>query len=170
MGEGDLLEIEAGPPKGVTPTNGPLYFDWSAVYGLNLILPLLYGWSMTNDGGRVGMFAMIAMLYAFGIWACRSNRSLGIVLTVGGGIVALTQLFPAPQIFAGMIGTSIANRIEGVAKAPDDVTEDINTVLGGVIATGMTGGLLILLALVLGAIFWGLGRSVTRENHNSGPL
>lgn len=40
---------------------------WTAIYVANLILPLLLGWGVTSDGGRIGMICAIAALWAFGL-------------------------------------------------------------------------------------------------------
>lgn len=135
------------------PTKGKkrLYVAWFFVFALNLIVPALIGWQMTEDGGRIGMLAAGMLLLAVGYWICAVARQLGFALVVGGVAVALSQVFPILQMTAGIVSCALAEAM-GLYSSGDDVNP-LGTVAGDVgsfALTLITGGLLMAAALAVG--------------------
>ncbi len=125
---------------------------WTLVFALNLIVPLFFGWMMTADGGRFGMAAGIGLLWYLGDRACGWTDGWGRALVSGGFVVALSQLFPLLQIWAGIVGTGIATALERVTSGEPRVGGTLHTELGGLIATGVTGLCLMGVAAFCGGI------------------
>jgi hypothetical protein len=130
-----------------------IYLVWTIVFVLNLAVPLLIAWNVSNDSGGLGMFAAIAALYLLGSWICAKHcRHLGVGLIAGGLCVGLTQVFPLLQIMAGSVGFAIATRLGQVDGRNGDLP-DVNSAIGGFIITMTTGVLLMAAALVIGLPF-----------------
>jgi hypothetical protein len=125
---------------------------WTLVFVLNLIVPLFFGWMLTADSGRFGMAAGIGLLWYLGYRACGQNDWWGRALVRGGFLVALTQLFPLLQIWAGVVGVGIASALGPLVMADTHIGGTIHTGLGGLIATVLTGLSLMGVAAFCGAI------------------
>ncbi len=150
-----------GPPKGFARGGWALVGGWAGVYALNLIVPLPLGWTMTDAAGRVGMVLAVLTMLATGGYACLGSRKAGVTLLVGGGILAVCQFFPFPQILAGMIGIAAARAMGLTTGGEGHGMEVVNSVLGGFVATTLTGGILIVAALSMGIILVGIRDSFT---------
>jgi hypothetical protein len=124
-----------------------LYIAWAVVFALNLIVPLLCGWGMTQPSGRLGMLVAGILLLASGYWVCVSARHIGFALVNGGVAMALFQAFPILQLIAGSLGIELAEAI-GLEVAA--IFNGITTAAGGFVVTITTGGLLMAAALVVG--------------------
>jgi hypothetical protein len=124
---------------------------WVVVFVLNLVIPLMYGLSAARGDARFGMLLGIAILLALGCWASLASRTIGMALLVGGGIVALSQFLPALQILAGLIAVGAAGIIDGTGGRMA-----VGSFLGGLVATVVTGGILIGIALALGLPILGM--------------
>lgn len=127
----------------------PPRIGWLVVFALNLCVPLFFGWEITRDGGRYGMISAIALLWLIGHYLCGKSQTWAFLLPVGGGIVAATQFVPILQIISGMIGVTLAGPLE-LDLDLDRQTPEISTVLGGFLATVVTGCLLTMAAVVFG--------------------
>src|SRR3954451_1184612 len=110
---------------------------WLAIFCLNLILPLPFGWDVTRGGGRAGMFIATVALWLWADHAVRRDRFPRFALLVGGGIVALSQFFAIPQILAGLAAMNIVASL-GLASGAMSITNE----LGGFTATALTGAFL----------------------------
>jgi hypothetical protein len=120
---------------------------WLAVFSLNLITPLFFGFIVTEGAGRIGMFLAIVPLW---LWAYRlgtRSRHFAYAMTVGGTVVGLLQIYPVLQMFAGIAALMAAGPLVNVG-----VGKNVSTAPGGVIVTMVTGGLLQLIALAIGEI------------------
>ena len=142
--------------KSGEPVDGPPpVLPWIGVYAVNLILPVWLGLMRTRDGGRIGMLLGIIAVFALGCRLCFVSREPVLTVVYGGWIVAASQFAPFLQILAGLIGV-------GAARAMSRETGNVDTVLGGFIATSLTGGILIAVAaafgLVIRSIVWVLKR------------
>ncbi len=119
---------------------------WSVVFGLNLIFPLFLGWNLCGPSGRVGLGLAIAAYWGLGLRACAGRALWGRALIYGGTLVAFSQFYPTAQYFAGLAGLSAWSFISG-----SDLPHPLSG-LGGFFVTGVTGGLLQLVALIPGWI------------------
>jgi hypothetical protein len=153
----------AGPGEAVRRLMTPrAILGWIAVFLLNMVVPLLFGWSMTRDGGRVGMAVASLALFAVGCGICTARRGLVAPLFVG-----LSQVVPVLQILAGSIGVEVALALR-VAVGSDLSTR--LTEAGGFVVTLVTGGLLMAASLVAGLLLRLLARAPWRpREEGKGP-
>jgi hypothetical protein len=143
----------------------PPLLAWSWVYIANLCIPVLWGSMVTREGGRVGMVIGIIVVFALGCRACYVSRRAVLTVVYGGWIVAASQFFPILQIFAGSIGIAAARPMCGEYG-------NVNTALGGFIATIVTGCILMTAATAFGAmirgiISWSTARTRSKEGYVS---
>ena len=131
----------------------PPWVAWAAVYAVNLILPLNLGAMATRGGGRVGMLAGILLLFALGCRVCAVSRTAILTVVWGGWFVAALQCVAILHVVAGVIGVRAALAL-GLVTGPR--ADDVDTVLGGVTATVVTGGILLAVAAVFGLAIRGL--------------
>jgi hypothetical protein len=128
-----------------------LHLAWVIVFLLNLVTPLLFGWSRTESSGRIGMLIAAFLLLALGYGACGTARGIARPLVAGGILVAISQFFPLIQIIAGLIGMGIGSAAGQVDGRGDIGPGFVRTETGGFLVTLVTGGLLMTAALVAGA-------------------
>ena len=145
-----------GEKPGRQVVGPPPVLAWIGVYAANLILPIYYGMMMTRDGARVGMLIGIIVVFALGYHICFVSRKAMRTVVYGGWIVAVFQLLPFLQLVAGSIGASVA---QVTVQATSGDFGQVNTVLGGFLATMATGGILIAFAAAFGL----LNRALTRK-------
>ncbi|AMV40131.1 hypothetical protein [Planctomyces sp. SH-PL62] len=127
-------------------TIGPSPLEaWCAVFMTNLVVPLGFGMSTTNLSGKIGMLGGILVLFGLGWRTCSNLPGARSALIYGGWIVAAAQLFPIVHLTAGMMGVA-------AARAAQREFIPIITMLGGFLATVVTGGILISLAFVIGLV------------------
>jgi hypothetical protein len=120
------------------PSGPPPLVAWFCVYAVNLIFPVAMGWSITREGGKIGMVIGIVAVFALGCRLCFMSRRAMLPVVYAGWIVAVSQLAPILHIFAGMVGVSVAH-----VFGDETMRGEVNTVLGGFLATIVTGGILI---------------------------
>jgi hypothetical protein len=121
---------------------------WSIAFASNLIVPLLIGWMVTQEGGRIGMVAGIGLLWYLGYRVCVASDGCGRALVIGGILVAATQLCPILQIFTGIMSVGFADHVWPGSFAD----MGIRTELSGLIATLSMGLMMMGLAAVIGTI------------------
>ena len=129
-------------------TRPPLLW-WTLVFGANLVLPLIWGYGSTSGLGRVGMGIGIAVVFAIG---CRvSLRSRAAILPVirGGGIVAASQFVPILHLVAGLVGVRAAHFLGTTTRGE---RFGVDTALGGLVATLVTGIILLAVADIIGRL------------------
>lgn len=147
------LAVASGPPL-TRPTRprggGRLLLGWAVVFSCNMIVPLLFGWDLTRDAGRGGLFAAGALLLGGGLWLCRAWPTLGGPLVAGAVLVSLTQLLPILQIIAGLMGLRLARAFGQAVSLGEFDFDRITGGLGGFVATLVTGGLLIGVSAAIG--------------------
>ena len=130
-----------------------LVLAWVAVYAANLPLALLFGWGFTRDAGRAGMVGGVLGLLAIGALACIARRRVGLALVIGGVPVALSQVWGVPQIYAGFIGLRVAAAAGLMSwRWPGDSEVGLAGASGGVVATVVTGSILMGAGLALGSL------------------
>lgn len=131
---------------------GLLMFEWVAVLLFNLIVPLLFAWSMTNHQARLGCAIAIALAALVGAALCRWAPSAMLIVIRGGVFVAVSQVFPALQIIAGALSFSTLSRIGMLPTT--DVPDVISSTFGGFMVTLSTGILLLAASCVFGIGLW----------------
>lgn len=132
---------------------------WSAVYAANLPVALFFGWIATEQGGRLGMAAGIAVLWTVGLAVCAWPGRLRQILVVGGWVVALSQMIVLPHIFIGTFALGSWGSITGANSGIDGPLTEV----GGFAVTLMTGQPLMLLALVIGCLMYWLWPSIAED-------
>jgi hypothetical protein len=137
----------------VAPHPGLRAVAWLAVFALELITPLRWGWECTQDGGRVGMIVAVALIYLAGHWACVCSGRTTFVLVTGGACVGLSQVFPLLHITAGMKSLELISAA-GMTNRGDVYFSTGLTELGGFLATCLTGAQLLAVAVVCGVFAW----------------
>ncbi len=135
---------------------------WFGVCLVNMIVPALLGLERTRGDGRAGMFLGIVAVLGLGFLAYAGGelRESLRTVTYGGWVVAATQIVPLLQFVAGGLGVGAADAMGWTADriATENFLARVDTLAGGLIATLVTGGLLIAVAGFLGF----LGRLVHR--------
>lgn len=134
----------------------PTVSVWLGASAANLVVPGILGIMLTDDRGRIGMALGVGAVLAFGYRVCFIFRVVVRTIAYGGWLIAVTQCIPIVQIIAGSIGVETAREFglaSGGAFGP------INTVVGGFVATLITGGLLLALAFAIGMACRGLSRT-----------
>ncbi|TWT73472.1 hypothetical protein Pla123a_38080 [Posidoniimonas polymericola] len=128
---------------------------WPVVYALNIIVPLMFGWGMTEQAGRVGMFVAMAVVLAGGWWLAPRHAWVGRRLIVGAVITALSQVIPILHIYIGMASIAIVTSVGSlVAGEPLDapLSGPLRSETAGFAVTVLVGGSLIVCSLVFGLV------------------
>jgi hypothetical protein len=150
------LEAESPQPSTAARLPVRLLAGWTAVFLLNMAVPLLFGWNMTAKHGRIGMFAAAVLLLFLGGWVCVVREKLGRALVRGGVGIGLGQLLPVLQVMAGLAAMDVGHLLRQV-KGDDILSEP-----GGFIMTIVTGGLLMCAAFVLGLFMGAISAQLQR--------
>ena len=129
-----------------------IYLAWVAVFAFNMAVPLLFGLSMINWRGMIGMAVAIVVLMATGCWICATFREFGVSLVIGGMLIGLTQMVPILQFIAGMVGVTIGEVLGVFHMGDEDSPTRINE-FGGFIVTLITGTILITMSAASGFLF-----------------
>lgn len=157
--ESPLVPQPADDSEPLKGTPG-LLFGWVVVFLVNLPIPVMFGSSLTEGNARIGMTVGTVLLGLVGGIFCQRSYRIGMAMTSGGLVVALTQVVAIPQFLAGAIGLMVSTTL-GLADPNFDVGRNEMTLLpGGLVTTIVTGTLLMGLALGIGLVFQllGLGR------------
>jgi hypothetical protein len=136
---------------------------WLVVVACNLPIPVHFAFQVTDSGARVGMVLAVSVIAALGAACCAIDWQLGWIVTVGGVVVALSQVLPMLQFFTGLIALGIAAQLGLTASGAG--IERAAGVLGGSLVTMITAGILIGVAAVVGLVlqfitpsrWWGFG-------------
>lgn len=156
------LEAESPQPSTAARLPVRLLAGWTAVFLLNMPIPLLLGGEVTKNHGRFGMFVAAATLLLLGGWFCVSQRKLGWSLAIGGVPIALSQLVPFLQMIAGIVALSIGEFFQQIENK-DDALPQVVGEPGGFLLTIVTGSLLMGAALALGLLMRALMPTRWRE-------
>ena len=87
-----------------------LMFVWTVVYAANLIVPLGIAWT-TFEHGHIGIVFALGLCWLIGLAVCIQRRAFAIRMVAGGKVVALTQIIPILQVFAGGFAINIWDTI-----------------------------------------------------------
>lgn len=130
---------------------------WSFIFVAQLPIPLLLASNVTPRDGGHGLLAAMGLLWLFGLVVGSSVPGVGRRLVVGGLFVALLQLIPMLQVIAGSIGLSCAAAAEGSEMGRGSGYYQITSAWGEFIAATITGGILMVVAWILGFVFVPIG-------------
>ena len=123
---------------------------WPILFGINMIIPLLFGWSTLRDHGKAGAAAATVLLLSISLAVLLSDRVWKRRLYLGGFLVSLAQLFPVMHLIVGMISIEIVRNLRlgvfGTETEPDHVTSEA----GGFLIVLLVGGSLLLAASLCG--------------------
>lgn len=134
------------------------FIMWAIVFGLNMVLPLLFSVELTQHHGRFGMCAASLVLFIAGWVLCALSARTARKLILGAAIVALTQLFPILHVVAGSVSIRIAESFQladGGGGDPDldeGGFPEITSELGGFMVTILVGGILLTFASIIGLV------------------
>jgi hypothetical protein len=146
-------EVESvGPLSPYSSIDRTAFLSWPAVFGANLVIPVLLGWQIARDYGRLGMCFTAMLFLAVGWMLCYIRPAIARRLIAGSTLFAFSQLFPIVQIISGMAAVQVVVLL-GLGDPRGDMgIPSIPTFLGGCLATAMVGGFLLGSAGVLGFI------------------
>ena len=166
----DVADSAAAPPLVPRRWAIRLGLAWTAVFLLDLPIPLLFGWDLTEHHGALGMFAALIVSGVCGGWICVLKPKFGLPLVVGGAVAALSQVFPLLQIIAGAIAIVIGEALGQVGPGRGNVAGQIASETGGFLVTMITGLLLLTAALAVGWPVQFLLPVRWRSEHREGAL
>ena len=125
------------------------HFAWFCMVIVNLPIPLLFGFGVTSDAGRIGMLIGIAAVYVCGFWGCNVMPRIMYRLNVGSILVAVSQLWPMLHMSVGMMAVGISQAAFGGTLG---TTGNMTGIAEIACATILTGIGLIIPSVVLGTI------------------
>ena len=152
--ESDAAPVSNGRRGG--RIDGPAFLAWPIVFGLNMVLPLLFSGEVTKRHGQLGLCIAALVLLVGGWVLCAWSGSTARKLILGSALVALTQVLPLLQIIAGSVSISIAQSfqlVEGGGGDPDldeQFMPQITSELGGFVVTMLVGAILLTCASLIG--------------------
>ncbi len=127
---------------------------WLGVTAVNLPVPLVLASSIAVGNARLGMALAAIPFVAVGFWICQLGQFRAKPFFIGAGLVAVSQCLPLLQIMAGLVALTVAESVEKAIftnSSPGSFQEgELTTVIGGFVATIMTGGQLMLVSALLG--------------------
>jgi hypothetical protein len=146
----------ASPMELQPPLEGVIYgplvlsIQWTVVVLLNLIVPLLFGWSMTSGLGHVGIVSVIIIALVLGYAASFHLPLLVLVTTRGALLVAISQVVPIFHAFIGFSSIAILRHVNVISSDP--VRGPRTGFWGGFFLTAMTAAVLISASCLLGFV------------------
>jgi hypothetical protein len=136
---------------------------WPLVFLLNLGVPVLLGFALCSNVGRVGVVLVTALLLGFTTWLVASRPLLRARWIAGGRIVAVFQLIPFFHFIIGSVSIFLLSKFDLLSSQYfDDNFDPFGTVdfLPALLLTLMVGGGLLAFAFLLGI------RQVSVEEEN----
>jgi len=86
------------------------FVAWTFVFAANLIVPLLFGWGLTQDHGRTGRLVALVGFLGAGCAFCLSRPIAARKSIAGSVITGVSQVFPILHIISGEITLEITLR------------------------------------------------------------
>lgn len=93
---------------------------WTLVFVANLPVPVLCAGMFVAPDGWFGLCGGLAVLFWVGFALCLFRFRVGRSLVWGGGIIALSQMFPVLQLFCGAFGLGMWETIGGQRLLRDE--------------------------------------------------
>jgi hypothetical protein len=128
-----------------------LAIEWSAVFLFNLIVPALFGWSMTSTSAKLGSIAACLCILAIGYAGCARGPLLMLTIIRGSALIALTQVVPVLQIFCGMLAIQSLIFLGWIQEG--NFHQMLQSAVSGFFVTWITGSLLIATGFLAGLLF-----------------
>jgi hypothetical protein len=125
-----------------------LQTGWLLAVAINVPLPWILGYPMTVGVSHVGLPLGILAVYAAGACVCVRNGGLMWRVISGSGITAISQFWGIIHIFAGIVAIGISRAIFD----PNRQNEKITRLPEAILTTILTGTVLIVASLLIGAI------------------
>ncbi len=122
---------------------------WIVVFHLNLLIPGMLGLMVADGPARWGMLLGIIICFTLGLAICCYSKPLGTLLIWGAWPVAALQFLPMMHIFIGSAAVAGGSRFNVSGQRNVD---HLDSFLGGLLATGFTGGALMGVSLLFGLI------------------
>lgn len=128
-----------------------LSIQWTVVVLCNLIVPLLFGWSMANDRGHLGIVCAILIALIIGYIGSIYMPLFVLITTRGALFIAMTQVVPVLHSMIGLFSIAFL-RLANVITS-DLIRGPQTGFWGGFFLTAMTGTILMSLSCLLGFLF-----------------
>jgi hypothetical protein len=155
----DWPEKRRGGPRAKGDPTPPVEL-WSWVYIANLPFPALMGALLTSGLGLLGLAAGVVLLYEVGRRACYGYPWAARIVSYGGVVVAVAQIFPIYHVLAGMAGVGSACFVLNLREFSDGSGLDP---VAALIATVVTGLLLLAWAGAMGFPGWAVYSITSRS-------
>lgn len=167
----DTSDPQASAEELATPLK--LCIWWTILFPINMIVPLAFSGmeARKNQDAIRGMGYACLLLYGLGLVFCARSRFVSRALCFGGLICALSNFFPILQFVCGSIGLEIARYFGLLTHNPEMIEgqdlgyDQLTTSAGGFVATFITGGLVIFVALAIGAMFYRKSYHLLTKQH-----
>jgi hypothetical protein len=137
---------------------------WCRVFILNLLLPSFLSLTWIKEQAWVGMLGGILTCWIFGTGICWYSRVLGTSLFWGGLVVGLSQMFFWLHF---VVGDWALRTWRELLSLPDQDFFSLDTALGGFSVTVLTGGILMILSILLGMLVMALCRIAYQPKQNT---
>jgi hypothetical protein len=126
---------------------------WTLVFAGNLVVPLLFGWDMTEGAGRVGMALAVPLLWLAGLLGAGRSARCRPAAIAGGICVGLSQVFPLLHFATGVVSLGVTKQLLWGPPILGEVGGPrLASVSEGFLATLLTGGLLLVAAASCGLV------------------
>jgi hypothetical protein len=156
--------VECGPMRAHTCSKRSVF--WSIILCANLVVPLYLAFSLTKEGGRLGIAIAILCYWMLGLIAIRHSHRFGSILLSGGFIIGLSQFWPVLQAWAGVAALEAWHKVHvwtgGAAARGRPLSE-----FDGFAVTTLTGAMLLTATLFCGTFVTGLLRLGLGETHRA---
>lgn len=119
---------------------------WPIVFGMNAIVPALFGWSVSVEHGRLGIALAAAALLAKGWLLCWRRPAWARLLMMGSIPIAVTQIFPIVHFAVGVFALIAAEALGLGHPSPPQLKSE----LAGFVVTLL--GMLLAGAALVGAL------------------
>jgi len=126
---------------------------WPLVFLLNLGVPVLLGFALCSNKGRLGLVLVTALLLVFTTWLVAGNPLLRARWIAGGKIVAVFQFIPFFHFLIGSFSIFLLAKCDLFSSQFfDDNFDPFGTIdfLPAILLTLLVGGGLLLFAYLLG--------------------
>ncbi len=148
-------QVGATPCDGAAARWTSIDGDWVIVYLANLVIPGLFGLLVTQEAGRIGMMLGVALLFALGHGLVVACPRIGRDLIVGGVFTGASQFLPFLQMMAGSFALRCVAMRSPLGGNYEPLPPNISTEACGLLATLLTGALLMGLAVAIGLMWRG---------------
>jgi len=119
------------------------------MFVVNLPIPLIFGFDVTDESRWIGMLFGIAAVYLCGFWGCNVMPRIMYRLNIGSSLVAVSQFFPILHIIVGSMAVDVSKPLFGEAQRTSGDMTGIAEITSATILTGIG---LIIPSLAMGTV------------------